>query len=381
MIKSFLKAKKAEIFLGVGSLFLALLMVEAYVRFAIPTDEYKPLDLHQEKQRFEYTGSIFSRHAFPRKQQDVNLLDGRKLFVNSLGYRGEEFSFEKPEGITRVVIYGGSAVFDVEATRGEDWPQLVEQILHDRGLNNVEVINAGIPGHASFDSLGRLFSEGHYLSPDFVLIYNTWNDLKYFRSVQPLLRAFEPYNPENAGKHPLLKTINPVDSFLCSWSKLYLYVRTFYYLKQSGVGIEGTNALGEVEGEADLVPSQLRQFALSFESFISLARSIDAEPILVTQAHLASTENTNGDIELLESAFRYSQFGHKKLVSAFEKASSIIREVAKDQNVLLLDASKRLSGKSNFFVDHVHLSTDGSKELASFIADSLEVTIRKAQNR
>ena len=54
-------------------------------------------------------------------------------------------------------------------------------------------INAGIPGHSSAESVGRLFAEGHAFSPDFVLLYNTWNDLKFFQLEETHLRLLRPY--------------------------------------------------------------------------------------------------------------------------------------------------------------------------------------------
>ena len=46
--------------------------------------------------------------------------------------------------------------------------------------HHVEVINAGIPGHTSGDSLGRLYTEIWQWKPDYVIMYEAWNDIKYF---------------------------------------------------------------------------------------------------------------------------------------------------------------------------------------------------------
>ena len=41
-----------------------------------------------------------------------------------------------------------------------------------------EIVNAGVPEHAAFDSLGRYKEEGRRCQPDIVVICNQWNDFK-----------------------------------------------------------------------------------------------------------------------------------------------------------------------------------------------------------
>ena len=100
--------------------------------------------------------------------------------INEFGYRGPSFSVSKPEGTRRIIVLGGSAVFDPNA---DGWPHLTQDFLKTTGHENVEVINAGVPGHASFDSLGRLYSQIWTFEPDYVLVYHGWNDIKYFKTL------------------------------------------------------------------------------------------------------------------------------------------------------------------------------------------------------
>lgn len=64
--------------------------------------------------------------------------------------------------------------------------------LRGAGFSNVEVINAGIIAHSALESVGRLFAEGFAFEPDYVLIYNAWNDIKYFSSPKTALRTLLP---------------------------------------------------------------------------------------------------------------------------------------------------------------------------------------------
>jgi hypothetical protein len=126
------------------------------------------------------------------------------------------------------MIYGGSSVFDHDNHGMRDWPHRVQKQLQDSGFPNVEVINAGIPGHSASDAVGRLFSEGHLFDPDYVLLYDQWNEIKDFRSNQSLLRLRVPYGPSNI-ESPLITYQNSLDRWLCEVSQLYVRLRERYY--------------------------------------------------------------------------------------------------------------------------------------------------------
>jgi len=102
--------------------------------------------------------------------------------INEKGYRGHNFETKKPDGVIRIMVYGGSAAFDTMVSDGKDWPSQVEAKLRESGFPQVEVVNAGIMGHTSLESVARLFTEGFVFQPDYVVIYNGWNDIKYLNS-------------------------------------------------------------------------------------------------------------------------------------------------------------------------------------------------------
>ena len=94
----------------------------------------------------DYEPAVFARHVIHAGAKTV-VVNGQEQFrINPHGYRGKDFSTRKPEGVIRIMFYGGSSVFDAESPHDDDWPHRVERLLHAKGFPNVEVINAGIPG-------------------------------------------------------------------------------------------------------------------------------------------------------------------------------------------------------------------------------------------
>ena len=125
------------------SIFAAILCGEIYVRFFSKSGYITPEIL--KKKTLQYEPSLFARHLFPAKERKVYGWGDSgwhiRWFINEKGYRGHNFSVEKPKGTTRIIFYGGSGVFDPDASPGKDWPHRVENILRQSGFSDVEVIS------------------------------------------------------------------------------------------------------------------------------------------------------------------------------------------------------------------------------------------------
>ena len=209
--------------------------------------------------------------------------------INEKGYRGPNFEIPKPKGMTPIIVFGGSSVFDTKSNQGEDWPHRIEAKLRDAGFPEVEVINAGVIGHTALESVGRLFAEGYIFEPDFVLIYNAWNDIKYFSSSKSVLRTLR---PAVGGFDPRIHNLNFADRWFCEWSQLYTVLRRIYYKTKLKIGKEGLRKSEDKQNSIDtLNPDGFKQYRLAMKMFVDLARNIGAKPILITQARLVSSTN------------------------------------------------------------------------------------------
>ncbi len=354
----------------VVSILAAVVFGEIYVRF-FSSYGYVTSEIH--KNRFlQYVPSLFSRHVFAQKRLLVDLWTGERAFINRKGYRGHNFTIDKPEGTIRIIFYGGSVAFDPAAPQGKDWPHKVEDILKNSGFPNAEVINAGIPGHASWDSFGRFFSEGHIFNPDYVVLNNAWNDIKYFRSEKSLLRTFRPYV---VSSDPRLNYQHSVDRFLSENSQLYVRLRYRYYRWKLRLGTEGQKPAGEYLSEINVLG--LKQYRLNIQMFVDIARNIGAVPILMTQGRLVLKNNTEDQTARIR--YDYQLLTHQALYEAFEETDKIIHKVAKQKGVFLIDASKYITGKDDLFIDQVHLTESGSEELANITAFEMAKLLRQKE--
>jgi len=110
--------------------------------------------------------------------------ESESITINSLGFRGGEFSPEKTDLVYRIFMLGGSTMFGHGATSDETTiPGFTQKILNDHDIFNVEVINAGIQGADSFDELSLVKTKLLDYNPNMIIVYDGWNDLREQNSV------------------------------------------------------------------------------------------------------------------------------------------------------------------------------------------------------
>ena len=102
------------------------------------------------------------------------------ITINGLGFRGAEFSEIKPPNTHRIFMVGGSTMFGAGATSDKTTiPGYTQQFLDENNVGfNLEVINAGIQGADSNTELKLIEQKLVRFSPDLIIIYDGWNDLR-----------------------------------------------------------------------------------------------------------------------------------------------------------------------------------------------------------
>jgi len=102
------------------------------------------------------------------------------ITINTLGFRGGEFSEIKPSDTYRIFMVGGSTMFGAGATSDDTTiPGYLQQLLNEKDFGfDVEIINSGIQGADSNTELKFIEQKLIAFSPDLIIIYDGWNDLR-----------------------------------------------------------------------------------------------------------------------------------------------------------------------------------------------------------
>ena len=101
--------------------------------------------------------------------------------INSLGFRGDEFSKIKPDRTYRIFMLGGSPMFGYGATSDETTiPGFTQKFLDEKNFGfDIEVINSGVQAVSSDTELELVKRKLIAFSPDLIIIYDGWNDLRF----------------------------------------------------------------------------------------------------------------------------------------------------------------------------------------------------------
>jgi len=100
--------------------------------------------------------------------------------LNSNGFRGSEFSEIKPSDTYRIFMVGGSTMFGSGESSDETTiPGILQKIFDSNSsVQKIEVINAGMSGGNSNTELLLIYEKLISFSPDLVIVYDGWNDLR-----------------------------------------------------------------------------------------------------------------------------------------------------------------------------------------------------------
>lgn len=311
------------------------------------------------------------------------------LHVNSKGFRGKEFEAAKSAGTCRIFALGGSTTFGhFPDTSSDDkaYPAVLENLLNqskpdskpDHGVAHYEVINAGVPGFSVRSSLANFLFRIVYLQPDMVVIYHNTNDLSRYGNeanlLQPLENQFIPRSV-SAG----------LFDHILGWSYLVQEIR-FTLVNRFGIGAGKPQAAGGANKPWQLDMRYPDAFRRDLRNLVIVAKANGVTPVLASQS-IAFTSKT--DFSNLTADERQMKFDKPALFYAtvppeqryhlFKLYNSIIREVAKEQDVPFADVDAVIPKTPEYHTDYCHLTDRGSALQAETIYKTLQKTACSTQ--
>ena len=106
--------------------------------------------------------------------------DTDMININSFGFRGDEFAKIKPDKTYRIFVVGASPVFGYGATSDETTISgYMGKFLDGKDFGfDIEVINSGLQAADSNKELKLVERKLITFSPDLIIIYDGWDDLR-----------------------------------------------------------------------------------------------------------------------------------------------------------------------------------------------------------
>jgi lysophospholipase L1-like esterase len=281
---------------------------------------------------------------------------------NKLGYRGAEIEIPKPKGVFRIVMTGDSMTYGQSLPTRQTYPYQLQEILHDYGYTNVEVINAGVIGYTSWETLTNLSFRLLELEPDLVIYYGSSNDL-HARTGTP--DCYQGINPRR-GLGPLRQVAvpsvaDPVQSTLYRYLEVNLGWVTdpiqFAFERYNDKLCQRADNGTDAEHIQENPPIYFRR---NLRDIVAVARANDVRIVLSTQPYYQAT-----DPKIMADWWKQGVDEHNQ----------IILDLATELNALSIDLMAEIGQNPDFwFGDGIHPSPEGAHEYARLYADYLVKT-------
>ena len=347
-----------------GSVALTLLALEMALRLWLAL--FAPPDMravytaspHSMRRQLIFSGAPYVNYVLtPNYQSGLNR-------HNSLGYRGAEIAVPKPEGVFRIVALGGSTTYGQGI---EDWrlayPAQLERILReDYGYAGVEVVNAGVHGYASWDSLANFAFRVLDLEPDLIIVYHGINDLAA-RMVDPAY-----YDGLNRARGvwqeaPDLQLYIPSVLYRLTAIKLGWMENPTWLLWKleemepiASCPYEQTCVLaGLTDGEI-LAANPPLYFERNLRNLISLAQANDVQVALSSWAYFPDAIPGREAGGYMTAPFRQEGIAEQ---------NAILAELASTMGVNYYDLLANMPYATAYWIDGIHVTAAGAREQAA----------------
>ena len=278
------------------------------------------------------------------------------LTSNTAAKRSEEI---------RYWIASSSHAEDIYLSRDLIFPFRLEKLLQKPGLL-VKVINASHAGMDIEANRADLESRGTAIKPDVVILYQMSTQIT--KLSKQLLSGKHPGSSKakSEGQDSSKPTSPP------SWIS-QLYENTSLYALLKG------NISNRLTGQRVLADSLGKPADLEFErqvnEFVNTVRQVGAQPVLCTftTSH-TRRQMPNVPNEVTDLLFRYNVYlslsGWFDTITRFNQ---ILKRVADEQQIRLIDLDSVLSGHSEYFRDFVHFTPEGHEKVAETIYAGLQI--------
>lgn len=274
---------------------------------------------------------------------------------NSLGLRGPEIIIPKPKKTYRIIITGGSTAYETGVLHWKDDTarQLQAELRHYYNSQDIEVINGGISGYNSWETLINLEMKLIDLGPDLVIIYDNLNDIKA-RLVNPNF-----YNGDNSGFRKIFDNKLPFPlnwTFVRVAAKKPVDIRYYFESEHASPDTAPLGHIPSISGTASeiLAKNKPIYFLRNLRSMFALAREFKFDVVIATYAY---TDQIPGDWVLL-----------KHYRDGVKEHNDLIREISSHYPVYFYDHQAEFPKDASLFFDGRHVNEKGAKLKAQLFA-------------
>ncbi|MCP9899002.1 SGNH/GDSL hydrolase family protein [Vulcanococcus limneticus Candia 3B3] len=323
------------------------------------------------------------------KRPDANYM----RYVDSLEQknyrlRTDENGYILPSGalpkITSTILFlGGSTTECLFVDEDKRLSYLVAKKLSN-STTKARSLNAGVSGNNSMHSLNTLINKGLSSKPDIIVMMHNVNDLSV------LLRTRGNYWSENKfmvdESRSLIYEIKPqmvdfarlnfpvtykgiaISRSILTLAKDKIFARFFAPNKDVIAPEYASNVYLTAQNKIKI----RSEFRRSLERFVYFVKSSGSTPVLMTQMNRFTDSPPKFLLIHMEEGLSEYGFTYAEFRDIYNEFNTIIRTVANEQGILLIDLAKKIPQDKEFIYDGVHLNNKGSILASDIVAKQLK---------
>lgn len=323
------------------SIIIIFLFLEFSIRFY---DYSKGITGHTHNNlALVYIPNAYFNYTFrPNTKIGYNIKKPQYININSLGFRGKEFSVSKKDNYRIFCLGGSSTIGYAESDDEHTWPAQLEKLLQKKyPKKNIEVINAGGWGYTTYELLPRyLFQLSNYY-PDMIIIYSAINDA----SLIGYISREKDINKLRGHLHR-----DALNRFFCH-SVVYSILMNKLTHLPIFINTQSVNPKN--------IDFGLNNFERNIDVLVSTVKRDGVKVVLCTQVIR---------FDKIVNKFGTTQADKQMFKEILIKCEQVIRKIAFRHDVLLVDNTKIFGeDKNRYMADIVHLNDSGAKLLAENI--------------
>lgn len=304
---------------------------------------------------------IYRFHPFLAYEIIPNTSRVNGISHNNHGFRGPAIDTVKPAGTTRIFLVGGSTTYDAAGPEGSHTADFLSAHLTAKFPGKrFEVLNAGVDGYNSLQSLIVIASRLVDYAPDFIVVMHGANDaairlLDGYRSdyasvYKPFIYPAARFWERSAILSMALAGRNNFDN---RWfPNVVNSLQAFTFIDRLMKYALGNGAFSE-ETKGNLVANSTWAFERNTLSIIALSRIHSFRLALCSLPHVTPSDRG----------------------AAIDAQNRILREMCATHGIPVVDLAEAFSWHQELFCDEIHMNAAGQKLKSSAIADMLEKLI------
>jgi lysophospholipase L1-like esterase len=294
-----------------------------------------------------------------------------RVSINAFGFRGPNpRTLEKPPGVIRVIVQGGSTTEDIFVEDGRTWPEQFQVKLHARlGTDRIEVINMGTSGYTAGNCVNDLKLNGLQLKPDVVITYHGVNDFRKTMAKLNDLEAVEAHVKYEERRTTWLSRL------LCQSCILDRLNQAYYY--QGGARSRAyTLAYWNDPDKCDVRLSGMEgPVTEALQELLELSRKHHFKLVIGRQATLMKPALTEEEVTRMWRLFRWKCQGKCiKWESFLEGRNRVVDAQARfaaENRLVYIDTEAGVPKTTEYFVDDAHTLAAGADRISDSFAEGL----------